>query len=157
MSKTIISDTSCFIVLSKIGQLGILQQLFGNVLTTPEIADEFGESLPDWVEIVAVNDKHKQQLFEIQVDKGESSAMALSLELENPLLIIDDYKARRLAKTLHIDYTGTIGIIILAKHKGLISSIKPVLDSIKETNFRISAELELQALIEAKEINTPIG
>jgi predicted nucleic acid-binding protein len=77
--------------------------------------------------------------------------MALSLELENSLLIIDDYKARKLAKTLNIDYMGTIGILILAKHKGIISSIKPILEKIKETNFRISAELELQALIEAKE------
>jgi predicted nucleic acid-binding protein len=151
MSKTIISDTSCFIVLSKIGQLEILQQLFGNVVTTPEIADEFGEALPNWVEIVTVKDKHKQQLFEIQIDKGESSAMALYLETENPLIIIDDYKARKLAKTLNIRYTGTIGIIILAKQKGIISGIKPILEKIKETNFRISAELELQALIEAKE------
>jgi predicted nucleic acid-binding protein len=39
MSKTIISDTSCFIVLSKIEQLEMLQQLFGNIVTSPEIAD----------------------------------------------------------------------------------------------------------------------
>lgn len=151
MSKTIISDTSCFIILSKIGELEILQQLFGNIVTTPEIADEFGEILPDWVEIVAVKDKHKQQLFEIQVDKGESSAMALSLEMAKSLLIIDDYKARKLAKTLNIDYTGTIGILIMAKHKGIITSIKQILEKIKATNFRISAELELQALIDTKE------
>ena len=36
MSKTIISDTSCFIILSKIGELELLQQLFGNVVTTPD-------------------------------------------------------------------------------------------------------------------------
>jgi predicted nucleic acid-binding protein len=39
----------------------------------------------------------------------------------------------------------------LAKQKGIISSIKPILEKIKETNFRISVELELQALIDAKE------
>jgi len=76
MPKTIISDTSCFIVLSKIGKLEILKQLFNTIVTTPEIADEFGEILPDWVELVAVKDKHKQKLLEIQVDKGESSAIA---------------------------------------------------------------------------------
>jgi len=151
MSKTIISDTSCFIVLSKIGQIELLQKLFGNIVTTPEIVAEFGETLPDWVEVIAVQDKYKQQLFEIQVDNGEASAMALALEIESPLLIIDDYKARRLAKTLDIAYTGTIGIIILAKQKGIINSIKPILEKIKETNFRISADLELQALIQAKE------
>ena len=151
MSKIVISDTSCFIVLSKIGHLELLQQLFSNIITTPEIANEFGETLPDWVEIVSVQDKHKQRLFENQVDIGEASAMALALEIENSLLIIDDYKARRLAKNLNIDYKGTIGIIILAKQKGIIDSIKPVLAKIKETDFRISSDLELQALIQANE------
>ena len=41
--------------------------------------------------------------------------------------------------------------IISAKQKGIISSIKPILRKIKETNFRISAELELQAFIQAME------
>ncbi len=101
--------------------------------------------------IISVKDTHKQQLFEVNVDKGEASAMALALEIENSLLIIDDYKARRLAQTLDIDYLGTIGVIILAKQKGIIDSIKPILEKIKETNFRISADLELQALIQANE------
>ena len=151
MFKTIISDTSCFIVLSKIGQLSLLQQIFGDIVTTPEIAAEFGEKLPEWVEIISVTDEHKQHLFELQVDKGEASAMALALETKNALLIIDDYKARKLAKSLNIDYIGTIKILILAKQKGIIPEIKPLLEKIKITNFRISADLELQALIQAKE------
>jgi predicted nucleic acid-binding protein len=56
------------------------------------------------VEIIEVKDKHKQQLLETQVDKGEASAIALALEMENAQLIIDDYKARKLAKTLHGNY-----------------------------------------------------
>jgi predicted nucleic acid-binding protein len=56
-----------------------------------------------------------------------------------------------LAQNLKLDFTGTIGVIIAAKQKGIINSIKPILEKIKETNFRISADLELQALIQAKE------
>ena len=151
MYKTIISDTSCFIILSKIGQLALLQQIFGNIVTTPEIAAEFGEVLPEWVEIISVKDEYKQHLLEIQVDKGEASAMALALETENTVLIIDDYKARKLAKQLNINYIGTVKILILAKQRGIIPEIKPLLEKIKATNFRISVELELQALLEANE------
>jgi predicted nucleic acid-binding protein len=151
MYNTIISDTSCFIVLSKIGQLVLLQQIFGNIVTTPEIAAEFDEALPEWVEIISVKDEHKQHLLETQVDKGEASAMALALETENTMLIIDDYKARKLAKQLNINYIGTVKILILAKQRGIISEIKPLLEKIKATNFRISVELELQALLEANE------
>lgn len=44
MFKTIISDTSCLIVLSKIGQLDLLNKIFGHIITTPEIVEEFGET-----------------------------------------------------------------------------------------------------------------
>ena len=151
LSKPIISDTSCFITLSNIGELDILRLLYKQVVTTTEIAQEFGESLPDWVEVVSVSDKVKQELLEMQVDKGEASAIALALESENPFIIIDDYKARKLAHNLKINHTGTIGVIIAAKRKGIIESIKPILEKIKATNFRISVELELQALLEANE------
>jgi predicted nucleic acid-binding protein len=76
MRKTIISDTSCFIILSNIGELDILHQVYGQIITTMEIANEYGEALPDWVEIVNAVDKSKQQLLEMQIDKGESSAIA---------------------------------------------------------------------------------
>ena len=150
-SKLIISDTSCFIALSNIGELDLLRLLYKKIVTTTEIAAEFGESLPDWVEIIPVSDKSKQELIEMQVDRGEASAIALALESKNPFLIIDDFKARKLAQNLKLNHTGTIGLIIAAKQKGIINSIKPLLKKIKATNFRISAELELQALIEANE------
>jgi len=150
-SKPIISDTSCFITLSNIGELNLLQSLYKQIITTTEIAQEFGENLPNWIEVVSVSDKAKQELLEMQVDKGEASAIALALESENPFLIIDDNKARKLARNLKINHTGTIGVIIAAKRKGIIDSIKPILEKIKATNFRISADLELQALLQAEE------
>ncbi len=51
MPKTIISDTSCFIILTKIGELDLLAKSYGNVITTIEVATEYGEFLPEWVEI----------------------------------------------------------------------------------------------------------
>jgi predicted nucleic acid-binding protein len=99
----------------------LLRLLYEQVVTTPEISQEFGESLPDWVEIIQVSDKAKQELLEMQIDKGEASAIALALENENSILIIDDSKARKLAQNLKLDFTGTIGVIIAAKQKGVLS------------------------------------
>jgi len=151
MRKTIISDTSCLIVLSNIGQLDLLQNVYGQIQTTIEIAMEFGEPLPIWIEIKEVNDKYRQQLLELQIDKGESSAIALAMETPSSTLILDDSKARKIANQLGLIYTGTIGIIVKAKLLGIIPSIKPVLSKIKETDFRLSSEIELQALKEANE------
>lgn len=52
---------------------------------------------------------------------------------------------------LCLAYIRTIGVIIKAKLIGTIPSIKPLLEKIKETDFRLSMEVEIQALKEAKE------
>ena len=80
MPKIIISDTSCFIILTNIGELDLLQKVYGQIITTKDIAIEYGEELPDWIEIKDVQDKSRQQLLEMQIDKGEASAIALALE-----------------------------------------------------------------------------
>ncbi len=151
MPKFIISDTSCFIILSKIEALDLLQMVYGQILTTSDIAEEFGEELPDWVIVKEVSDKSKQKILELQIDKGESSAIALALEIPDSILILDDFKARKIAQQLGLKITGTIGVIVKAKLTGKIPSIKPYLDKIKITNFRISSEIEIQALKEANE------
>lgn len=151
MPKAIISDTSCFIILTNIGELELLHKVYGQILTTPEIAAEFGETLPEWVEIAEATDKYRQTILELQIDKGESSAIALALETPNSVVILDDYKARKIAERLGITLTGTIGVIIKAKLKGIIPSVKPLLEKIKQTDFRLSAEIEAQALKEANE------
>ena len=75
----------------------------------------------------------------------------MALETPNSVVILDDYKARKIAERLGITFTGTIGVIIKAKLKGIIPSVKPLLEKIKQTDFRLSAEIELQALKEANE------
>jgi predicted nucleic acid-binding protein len=151
MPKTIISDTSCLIVLSKIGALELLQKVYGHIITTSDIAKEFGESLPEWVIIKEVVDIFKQKILELQIDKGESSAIALAIEMTDCTLILDDFKARKIAQQLGLTITGTIGVIVKAKLEGKIASITPYLEAIKSTNFRISTEIEQQALKEANE------
>ena len=79
MHKTIVSDTSCLIILSKINELDLLKKLYGQIITTTDFANEFGEILPEWVEIKSGLDLQRQRILELQIDKGESSAIALAL------------------------------------------------------------------------------
>lgn len=102
MHKTIISDTSCFIVLTSINELELLQKVYGEITTTIEVAVDFGELLPDWVIVEKVTDSYNLQLLEMQVDKGEASALALALETPNSTIILDDYKARKVAEKLNL-------------------------------------------------------
>ncbi|MEX2589612.1 MAG: DUF3368 domain-containing protein, partial [Chitinophagales bacterium] len=136
MHKHIIADTSCFIVLSKIEALSLLGQVYKKILVTEEVANEFGKSFPNQVEIKAVQGQSKQQILEMQIDKGEASVIALALETTGSTVILDDYKARKIAEHLGLNITGTIGVLIKAKQLGLIQSIQPLLKKIKTTDFR---------------------
>ena len=111
MHKIVISDTSCLIILHKIGELDILRKVYASVTTTPEVAVEFGYELPDWIHIENVKDKKYQEFLETQIDWGEASAIALAKEMEDPLLLLDDLKARKLATKLNLKFTGTLGVI----------------------------------------------
>ncbi len=149
--RTIIADTSCFIILTNIDALPLLQKVYGAIVTTPEIAAEFGAVLPDWVLIKSVQDAVRQRILEMQVDKGEASALALALEMPGSKVIIDDYRARKAAEKLQINYTGTLGVLVRAKLEGRIASIKPLLTKIRQTDFRITDAIEEQVLKEAGE------
>ena len=141
MHKIVISDTSCLIIFLKIKKLNLLKEVYDNILTTPEVAEEFSEPLPVWIKIVSVKDKKYQEFLETQVDIGEASAIALAKEMNNPLLLLDDLKARKLAKKLNLKFTGTLGVINKAKQTGVINKVKPLIDKLLATNFRISKNI----------------
>jgi predicted nucleic acid-binding protein len=152
MPELVISDASCLILLTNIGELDLLQQLYGRIWTTPTVAAEYGQSLPEWIEVEAARDQYRQQLLAMQLDAGESSAIALALEKADCTLILDDRRARRVAEQLRIQITGILGVLLKAKQRGVITAVKPLLDRIRQTNFRISAELETQVLKLAGEL-----
>ncbi len=131
MHKIVISDTSCLILFHKIGELDLLRKVYDSVSTTPEVAKEFLEELPDW---------------------GEASAIALAKEMESPLLLLDDLKARKLAKKLNLRVTGTLGIIHKAKQIGAIEKVKPLIEKLQATNFRISENIIVELLRKNNEI-----
>jgi predicted nucleic acid-binding protein len=140
-SKLIISDTSCIILLLKIDELSLLKEVAGEVIITSIIKEELNIELPDWIKVKNPQNKKYLPLIEQEVDKGEASAIALMLEIDNALLLIDDLKGRKLAEKLHLEFSGTFGLILKAKQSGIISAIKPILIKIRLTNFRFSEKL----------------
>jgi predicted nucleic acid-binding protein len=95
MRRTIISDTSCLIALTNIGELELLKKVYDEITTTSEVENEYGEKLPAWIKIKNPKDKLRQQILELQIDKGEASIIALALEIPKSIIIVDDDKEER--------------------------------------------------------------
>ncbi len=146
MHNLVIADKSCLIVLFQINSLDWLRELYEEVTITVEVEQEFEGKLPDWIKIKEVKDKMRQEILQLSLDKGEASAIALSLENEHSLLLIDERKGRRIANELGLKFTGTLGIIIKAKEQGIISSIAKEIEKLKSHHFWLSEKLIKQIL-----------
>lgn len=150
-SNIIISDTSCLILLIKIDELDLLRKFSDRIIITSIIKKELGITLPDWIEVIDPKDIHYQKILEMDLDKGEASAISLMLEIENSVLLIDDLKGRKIAERLDLRFSGTFGLLLKSKEIGLIKSIKPLIEKVRSTNFRFSEKLLSEVLKQAKE------
>ncbi|RLD17755.1 MAG: DUF3368 domain-containing protein [Caldiserica bacterium] len=149
--RKVISDTSCLIVLSRIGRLNLLKDMYGEIWIPEKVGEEFGEPLKTWIRIKKVRNRKAVRILELHLDPGESEVIALGLETEDPLLILDDNKARNSAKNLRLKITGTLGIILKAKKKKIITSVSEIIEDLVRENFRISDEVKRELLKLAKE------
>ena len=147
----IIADTSCLIGLKNIGQLNLLRSVFGKIVITPEVSVEYEEAIPEWFQIQAVADAKKQEILELELDKGEASSIALALEMHLAMLIIDEKKGRTIAKGLGIPILGTLGILLKAKEMGLLPLIRTEIEKLENKGFRISDMLKKKILERANE------
>ena len=73
--------------------------------------------------------------------QGESQVISFALEHSNYWAVVDDREARRCAMALHCPHTGTLGIIVLAKRRGVIPSIRAYLQRLKKAGLWLSDEL----------------
>jgi predicted nucleic acid-binding protein len=146
MDELIVSDTSCLIVLSKTGQLELLNALFSAVMVTHEVLIEFGEPLPDWISVQSVQDTNLQKMLETQLDIGEASSISLALQMPSRQILIDERKGRRIASEMGLKVLGTIMVLILAKEKCLIPSLSDALEQLTKVGFRLSDVLVKEVL-----------
>ncbi len=144
----VICNTSPFQYLHQIEQLHILSALAGKIIAPPAVVDELadgraaGVDLPDLAQLdwVTVQNPAGQSALPLISDlgAGESEVLMLALELPGSMVILDDMLARRVAESLSIRVTGTLGLLLDAKQAGLIPQVRPLLDQLQALRFRLS-------------------
>lgn len=150
---SIVSNASPLINLARIGQLDLLRQLYGT-LVIPEavwfetVVEGAGQAGADeiraaaWINKQAVANKRLVLSLRQELDAGEAEAIALAMEQDAELLLMDERLGRETAHYFGVRCIGLLGILAEAKHKGLIGAVKPFLDALRDVaGFRISAAL----------------
>jgi predicted nucleic acid-binding protein len=158
----VVSNTTPILSLYKIGRLNLLQDLFRQV-TVPvavynEIAvigkgkqghDELDKA--DYIHVREIQNVFAANLVRSGLDHGEAEAIVLAGELKAELLLLDEKKARRVAQANAQPVIGTLGILQIAKNKGLIPDIKTSLDGLIANGIWIGRDLYRSILHNNKE------
>lgn len=148
--RLVVADTSPIFYLVSIGQIELLPRLFKIVFvsdavhkelchpTAPTVLKEWIGERPSWLNVMPVDlidDVTLQPL-----GAGERAAITLALSMHADLILIDERKGTSIALTKGFEVTGTLGILRLAAHDGLID-LADVLGKLKRTNFRYRKEM----------------
>jgi uncharacterized protein len=156
----VISDTSAITNLAAIDHLQLLPQLYNQVTVPVAVYRELADIDPpvpgtlevqtvSWLEVKQVINREVVERLrdEVRLDPGESEAIALALELDADLLLIDERRGRAEADRLGVKITGLLGILVEAKRKNLIATVQPLMDALIATSeFRVSSALYNQIL-----------
>lgn len=111
----VISDTSAITNLAAINYLQLLPQLYNQVTIPEAVYRELADINPPvpgslevqtapWIEVRQVTNQKviKRLQDEVRLDPGESEAIALALELNASLLLIDERRGRAEADRLGV-------------------------------------------------------
>lgn len=155
----VICNTTPFIALSSIDQIGLLKEIYSSLITPRAVIEEVSAGgaicVPDlasldWIEVVPnVSTVENRKLF--QLDYGERQVVLNALELKANLVLIDDRTARNIAEYLGLQVKGTLGILVEAKRKGLILSFKEAALKMKEQGIHFSEQLINEISLNLKE------
>lgn len=136
--RIVIADASTLIGLENIGRLELLELLYAEITLTTIVSEEVGLTPPIWMHI---DDGYRGSTYEAlaqSLGAGEASAIALALEREDALLLIDERKGRRRAAGLGLAITGVLGVLIKAHQVGYLPAGKRALDDLRASGFRLS-------------------
>lgn len=158
--KPVITNNTPLVALWSVGKLELLRELFGEVWAPQAVCDEFLAAEPalrqatlessPWIHCISLQDPQHVAVY-IGIDRGESEVLALAEESEPRLVIMDELRGRRYAKRLGLPLTGTLGILLLAKERGLISAVEPLTEALLKAGLYLTPELIEKALTLAGE------
>lgn len=161
MRRVIVNSTP-LIVLSHIGKLDLLRQLYREIVIPQAVYDEVTqkrdiaqtalESSRSWIKVIGIKDADKYTMYKAKLHAGEVETMILAQEEPRAdLVIVDDNSAKKTAKFLGLSVTGTIGVLLKAKRLGYIDAVAPLLEKMRENGFYVSEEVMSLALEKAEE------
>ena len=151
----VVSDTSPITALLSIGHIDLLHSLYGQVTIPPAVNTElraYHTEVPDFIQVIPVQTNALLTRLERELDQGEAEAIVLAKTIQADLLLMDEMLGRQAAQQEHVPVIGLMGVLLLAKKKGLISSLGGLMERLEsEAGFYLSRSVRERVLRAADE------
>jgi predicted nucleic acid-binding protein len=145
----IISNATPLISFARINQLPLLQKVVGTLVIPTGVAQEIAMyqsnllgsinlSQEPWIQTRPLASDQQVQLLLPSLDQGEAEVIALALELRPQLVLMDELTRRKVAESLGLTVSGSVGVLIRAKELGYLPEIKPYLQQMKQSGIYFS-------------------
>jgi predicted nucleic acid-binding protein len=155
--EKVVINSSPLIVLFRSGQANLLPDLFKTIVIPDQVYqeilagpedDEAKFALPQlsWINTIKVKDSLSVAAWNL--GSGESAVFSFAMKQSGYWAVVDDLAARRCARTFGIKTIGTGGLLVLAKQRGIITSVKNRLQQIREAGLYLSDSV-IQLLLSA--------
>jgi predicted nucleic acid-binding protein len=159
----VVSDADVLIHLSKLGKLSLLQSLYKEVAIPEHVKSEIitkedpelKNAFNSFIKVFGTSkDKTDDIAKRHHIHVGEAHVKALGEKLNAALFLSNERKVRKAAKEEGFIVSGTVGIILKATKKGLISEseAKSLFEKMKTKDFRIHPDILQKAIEAIKEI-----
>lgn len=160
--RTIVCDTGPLIALAIVDRVDLLRRLFSRVLVPRAVLDELSAGGSDragartvlaaeWLE--TIEEVEPDPLLSAELGAGEAAAIASAYVMQpSAIVLLDDRKARRVAVQAYLlQVRGSAGVLVAAKRAGLVSAVRPLLESMIAAGYFLSPRLVERATAEAGE------
>jgi predicted nucleic acid-binding protein len=163
----VVSDTSPLTNLAAIGHFDLLQKLYGALLIAGAVWDELnaeGRHWPgrnevaaaSWIERRVPSDRLLAMALNQDLDLGEAESIALALEFQADLILLDERDGRHKAMQFGLRPVGVVGVLLTAKARGHVAAIEPLLLALRQqAGFYLGDSVYREALRIAQEFAEP--
>lgn len=152
----VVSDTSPLTALLTIGRIELLKAIYQEVHIPPAVAAElqrYHRALPQFVHVSPVRDNTRVMALARELDAGEAEAIILAQELQADFLLIDETIGRAAAQRQGVRVIGLLGVLLIAKKRKLITSVREVLDLLRgRAGFFVSRSVQEEVIRLAGEV-----
>jgi predicted nucleic acid-binding protein len=161
VDRALVVDASPLILFSRIDRLDLLVSLAKRLVLSEAVVREVlagsardgtADKIKNLPSVLRVDDRPVPDRIRLwDLGAGESQVLAHGLERPGSELVLDDLAARRCARSLGLPMIGTLGVVILCRHRGIISAARPIMETLCEAGLRLKPALMEEALAKVGE------